>query len=268
MSPELSILVICIGVGSIVGLSAGLLGIGGGLIIVPALTYLLSHFLGISPFDAIIIAIATSLSTIILTGFSASAAHYKLGNLDKYVIVFTGLGIAVGASIGGYVASAIPGQYLKATFAVLVMAVAIYMIFGKKSASRFAANRAILSLAGLKTGFISALMGIGGGAILVPVLVFFQVDIRKAIGCAAVSGLIIAIFGTTSFIIAGWNVPDLPAYSFGYVYLPATLGIVLSSVFTAPIGVKLGYSMDTQKLKRIFAVFMVLVSIRMLIGII
>ena len=111
-------------------------------------------------------------------------------------------------------------------------------------------------------------MGIGGGAILVPVLVFFQVDIRKAIGCAAVSGLIIAIFGTTSFIIAGWNVPDLPAYSFGYVYLPATLGIVLSSVFTAPIGVKLGYSMDTQKLKRIFAVFMVLVSIRMLIGII
>ena len=101
MSPELSILVICIGVGSIVGLSAGLLGIGGGLIIVPALTYLLSHFLGISPFDAIIIAIATSLSTIILTGLSASRAHYKLDNLDKHVIVFTGLGIAVGASIGG-----------------------------------------------------------------------------------------------------------------------------------------------------------------------
>ncbi|CAI8246305.1 MAG: Uncharacterised protein [Glaciecola sp. HTCC2999] len=267
LTPDISILLICIALGSVVGLSAGLLGIGGGLIVVPALTYLLSYFLAITPFDAITIAIATSLSTIILTGLSSSRAHYQLGNLEFKTIVFTGLGIAVGASAGGLFASSIDGLVLKGIFATLVIAVALYMMFGKKKPSRFSANRLLLLFIGLITGFISAMMGIGGGAILVPAMVFFQIDMRKAIGCAAVSGLIIALFGTTSFIIAGWSVPDLPAYSLGYVYLPATLGIVLSSVFTAPIGAKIGQSMDTQKLKQIFAIFLVLVSIRMLIGI-
>ena len=268
MTPDLSIFVICIALGSIVGICAGMLGIGGGLIVVPALTYLLSYFLGISPFDAITIAIATSLSTIILTGLSSSRAHWQLGNLNKQIILFTGLGIAIGATSGGYIASALDGLVLKIIFAVLVILVALYMIFGKKSASQYAANNVILVIAGLITGFISALMGIGGGAILVPLLIFFQINMRKAIGCAAVSGLIIAVFGTSSFVFTGWSVPDLPQYSLGYVYLPATLGIVLSSVFTAPIGALWGQSMDTQKLKRVFALFLVCVSVRMLIGII
>ena len=267
LDPEVSIFLICIMLGSVVGLSAGLLGIGGGLIVVPALTYLLSYFLGITPFDAITIAIATSLSTIILTGLSSSRAHYQLGNLEFKTIFFTGLGIAFGAVAGGLFATSIDGQLLKGIFAVLVILVALYMIFGQKTASRFSVNRPLLSFIGLKTGFISAMMGIGGGAILVPAMMFFQIDMRRAIGCASVSGLIIALFGTASFVIAGWSLPDLPPYSMGYVYLPATVGIVLSSVFTAPIGAKMGQTMDTQKLKRIFAIFLVLVSIRMLIGI-
>jgi len=110
------------------------------------------------------------------------------------------------------------------------------------------------------------LMGIGGGALLVPALVWFQVPIRQAIGCAAVSGLVIALFGTGSFIHAGWNLPDLPDWSLGYVYLPAGFGIMATSIFTAGFGARLGQNMPTELLKKILAGLLVLVSIRMIIG--
>jgi uncharacterized membrane protein YfcA len=264
MPIELVILVICVGIGAVVGVLAGLLGIGGGLVIVPALTYMLSHFLGLSPFLTITIAIATSLSTIILTGLSSSRAHYRLGNVDKTIVLYCALGIAVGASLGAQAASVMDGRVLKGLFAALVILVAANMVFGKKSSSNISYTPTILLITGLIVGFLSALMGIGGGALLVPALVLFCVDLRKAIGCAAVAGLVIAVFGTANFVYTGWSVPGLPPYSLGYVYLPASIGIVLSSVLTAPLGAKWGQQMDTAKLKRIFAVFLVIVSIRML----
>jgi uncharacterized membrane protein YfcA len=128
-------------------------------------------------------------------------------------------------------------------------------------------SKPVLSGIGLGSGFVAALMGIGGGALIVPALVWFQVNIKKAIGCASACGVLIAIFGSLSFIYAGWQRPYIPDYSLGYVYLPATLGIAITSMITAPIGAKLTNKLDTAKLKRIFAVFLVLVSIRMMIGI-
>lgn len=264
MPVEFIILLICVGIGSIVGVLAGMLGIGGGLIIVPALTYILSYFLGLSPFLTITIAIATSLSTIILTGLSSSRAHFALGNVNRDIVMYCALGIALGASFGAQTASILDGKILKGLFAALVILVALQMIFGKKSSSSVTYSPSILLVTGLFAGFLSALMGIGGGALLVPALVLFRVELRQAIGCAAVCGLVIAVFGTINFVYTGWSVSELPAYSLGYVYLPAALGIVLSSVFTAPIGARWGQAMDTHKLKRFFALFLVLVSIRML----
>jgi uncharacterized membrane protein YfcA len=253
--------------GSVVGVMAGLLGIGGGLLIVPAMGFLLHYFLQIEIEIGMPIAIATSLSTVIMTGLSSTRSHYKMGNLDKRIVMFCGFGIAIGAILGAQFASYISGIILQRIFAVLVIVIALQMIFGSRKSSQNSIGKLGLGGIGVGTGFISALMGIGGGALLVPALLWFQINIRKAIGCAAFSGVIIAIFGTATFIFTGYNNPNLPEYSLGYVYIPATLGIIVTSVLTAPLGVKLGQTLDTVKLKKVFAAFLVLVSIRMIIGI-
>ncbi len=267
MEPVTLIFVSCLGLGIVVGLLAGLLGIGGGLIIVPALSYLLVHGLHLDTELVMPMAVATSLSTIIFTGSSSALAHYRLGNINRYLVLWCGVGIAVGAVVGAQVASGISGHTLKNVFAVLVMLIALQMVFGRSGTSSRPASKPILLGIGTGTGVVSALMGIGGGALLVPALVWFQVNIRQAIGCAAVSGLVIALFGTASFVLAGLQETSLPSAAIGYVYLPATLGIVTTSVFTAGFGARLGQKIDTGILKKLLAVLLVLVSIRMIAGI-
>ncbi|GGW80026.1 UPF0721 transmembrane protein [Alteromonas halophila] len=253
--------------GVVVGLLAGMLGIGGGVIIVPALSYLLVHLHDMDASIVMPVAVATSLSTIIFTGASSAFAHYKLGNLRKHIVLYTGIGIAVGAIIGAQVASHIDGDLLRHIFAGLVILIALQMIFGKTRESATPATPSILITAGGGTGIISALMGIGGGAVLVPALVWFKVNMRHAIGCAALGGMVIAVFGTLSFIIAGLGKVNLPAGGLGFVYLPATAGIVATSIFTASIGARLGQKVNTKFLKRLLATLLVVVSIRMIAGI-
>ena len=267
MDPLVVIVLSCLILGSVVGVLAGMLGIGGGLIIVPVLSYLLIHFMGMTTETVMPVAIATSLSTIIFTGMSSAFAHYKLGNIQRHVVLYTGLGIAFGAFAGAQVASHISGELLKDVFAVLVILIAMQMIFGKQKASENDASKGTLATVGGGAGLLSALMGIGGGALLVPALVWFRVNVRAAIRCAAFCGLIIAVFGTTSFIVAGYNAIDVPEHSLGYVYLPATAGIVATSMFTANIGAKLGQRVNVRVLKAMLACLLVLVSIRMILGI-
>lgn len=266
MDPVLILFVCCLLLGALVGVLAGLLGIGGGLIIVPAFLYMSNVLLGIEVEHAMPMAIATSLSTVIFTGLSSARSHLKLGNIDNQIVLYTAIGIAIGASLGGLFATSISGIMLKRIFAFFVIVIALQMIFGRNKVSKLSLAKPALSGIGLGSGFLSALMGIGGGAILVPILVWFQINIKKAIGCASLCGVVIAAFGTISFIYSGLNATYLPQYSLGYVYLPATIGIVITSMLTAPIGAKLTAKLDTKKLKRIFAVFLVLVSIRMIIG--
>ncbi|WP_338520087.1 sulfite exporter TauE/SafE family protein [Alteromonas gracilis] len=267
MEPMVVILVCCLLLGSVVGILAGMLGIGGGLIIVPALSYLLVHFMGMTTETVMPVAIATSLSTIIFTGMSSAFAHYKLGNIQAKVVFYTGLGIALGAVVGAQVAAHISGETLKDVFAVLVILIAAQMIFGKQKASDNEASKATLGVVGTVAGTLSAIMGIGGGALLVPALVWFKVNVRAAIGCAAFCGLVIAVFGTASFIVAGLQETAVPSHSLGYVYLPATAGIVATSMFTANIGAKLGQRVNVRVLKSMLACLLVLVSIRMILGI-
>jgi len=266
LEPVFFIFTLCLLMGALVGLLAGMLGIGGGLIMVPALVYLFVDTLELELSLAMPMAIATSLSTIILTGLSASRAHFKLGNLNRFILIWSGLGIAVGAVIGAQLASSMPGELLKDVFAVLVILIALQLVFGGHKESKQRMSKLILSLVGLVTGGLSALMGIGGGSIMVPALVWFKVNIKQAIGCASFCGLMIALFGSASFIQAGWNNVLLPEYAFGYIYLPASLGIVITSVFTAGLGAKISNQLNTQLLKKIFAGFLVLVSLRMLLG--
>lgn len=266
MEPITIIFISCLLLGAVVGILAGMLGIGGGLIIVPVLSYLLIHFNAMTIEMVMPVAIATSLSTIIFTGMSSAFAHYRLGNIHKPTVLYTGLGIALGAVIGAQIASHISGQLLKNIFAFLVIVIVLQMLFGKQSSSKSQATPVTLSVLGGSAGIISALMGIGGGALLVPVLVWFRVNIRLAIGCAAFCGLVIALFGTASFVAAGWRQDGMPPWSLGYVYLPATAGIVTTSMFTASIGAKVGQKINTRILKRILACLLVLVSIKMIVG--
>lgn len=266
MDSLLLITLICLSLGALVGFLAGLLGIGGGLLIVPSLLYLFAHYLGLPLSLAMPMAIATSLSTIILTGLSASLAHFKLGNLDYSILLWSGLGIAVGAILGAQFATHLSGESLKSVFGVLVLAIAAQMVFGAYKTSNHDLSKSVLLAIGFGTGGVSALMGIGGGSMMVPALTWFKVNIKRAIGCASFSGLIIALFGSATFIVAGWRVNDLPQWSFGYIYLPASLGIVITSVFTAGLGAKISQRLNTQLLKRIFAGFLVIVSLRMMLG--
>lgn len=260
------VLLLCMVLGSVVGVFAGLLGIGGGLIIVPALLFILQYYLNIDVEHGMPMAIATSLSTVIFTGLSSARTHLKLGNIDKEIVTYCAIGIAVGASLGAFFASQISGVLLQRVFAGLVILIALQMVFGRNTVSSKTLKKPELSAIGVGSGFVSALMGIGGGALLVPILIWFQINIKKAIGCASLCGVVIATFGTASFVYTGYNATYLPEYSLGYVYLPATLGIVITSMITARIGAKLTAKLDTRKLKRIFAIFLVLVSIRMIIG--
>ncbi|WP_460312161.1 sulfite exporter TauE/SafE family protein [Aliiglaciecola aliphaticivorans] len=252
--------------GAVVGFLAGLLGIGGGLIIVPVLMFVFERYLGLPLQHALPMAIATSLSTIILTGLSSTFSHFRLRHINSKIVIWCALGIILGALLGPQIAVRIPVQSLKLIFAFMVLAIALQMIFLKPKSVKSHISKPMLMAIGCMTGVISAFMGIGGGAIMVPALVWFRVDIKQAIGCAAFCGMVIAIFGSFSFILAGWNIQGLPEASFGYIYLPAALGIVLTSIFTAQTGAKISHRLNTQRLKQIFAAFLVIVSVQMFLG--
>lgn len=259
----LTIFVVCLALGAVVGVLAGLLGIGGGLVIVPALVYLLLE-LGVEQNLAMPMALATSLATIILTATSASRAHHKNGNIPWHVARQLMVGIAIGAAVGALIADNSSSDALTKFFAVTVSLLAIYMMLAVKvSGEQPLPSKTKLLAIGLGTGILSSLMGIAGGSILVPVLTYYSLPVRHSIGVATICGVVVALFGTLTFVVAGIDQTGLPQWSLGYVYLPALIGIVCTSVFFAPIGVKLAARLPVALLKKCFAGFLLLVAIKM-----
>lgn len=262
----LSVFFGCLLLGAFTGVLAGLLGIGGGLIIVPILLYLLP-LADISLELAMPIALATSLASIIFTSTSAVFIHHKNDNISwpiaKRLLFF----VSVGALLGSYIASILSAKILIHFFAGAVILLASYMILSVKFNVKKKQPRSfVFNSIGFITGVLSSLMGIAGGAILVPILTYFSISMRKAIGIATVCGVAIASFGTLGFIISGFQQNNLPAYSIGYVYLPALLGIILSSTFFAKLGVKLAMYLPVNTLKKLFALFLICVAINMLLN--
>jgi uncharacterized membrane protein YfcA len=262
----LEVVLACLITGVVVGWLAGLLGIGGGVIIVPVLSYLLMTYMDAPLSQAMPMAIATSLSTIIFTGFSSARAHFKLGNIAGPIVVYCGAGVAMGAILGAQVASRVDGEKLTVIFSGLLLLIAANMLIGKIKTREHTPERTALVGVGTGAGVLSALMGIGGGAVLVPALCWFGVALRTAIGCAAAGGLIVAVFGTLSFIVAGLDLSSSVSHTVGYVFLPATISISATSIIFAPLGAKFGQRIDTTSLKKFFACFLVVVSIRMIWG--
>ena len=250
--------------GAFTGVLSGLLGVGGGTVIVPILVFIFTakHF----P-DAYIMhmALGTSLATIIFTSMSSARAHQKKGNVDWQVVKRITPGIVIGTLLGAMLAAELHSFWLKAIFAIFVLCIATQMIMNfTPDAHRQVPATAGLSSMGGFIGVVSSLVGIGGGTVTVPFLIYCNYNPRLAIGSSAAIGIPIAITGTIGYIYSGFSVDDLPAYSLGFIYLPAFIGITVTSMLTAPFGAALAQKLATQTLKRIFAILLYIVGFKML----
>lgn len=250
--------------GAVAGLLAGLFGLGGGVVIVPALYWLFSaqQF----PHEYIMVmAVATSLATIIFTSTSSVMAHYKLGTIIWDRVFRLSPGILFGAGVGAVLADLLVGETLKLFFISYLIYVAIRMA---RQASSMGDEKKVHNwldyLAGNGIGFLSSILGIGGGTLTVPYLVGRQVPMKNAVAVSSACGLPIAISGTIVYAWLGWENTFLPAWSLGYIYLPALAGIVICSIFTAPVGAKLAYKLPAKKLKRYFSIVILLIAIKMI----
>ncbi|MEF1310171.1 sulfite exporter TauE/SafE family protein [Vibrio mytili] len=261
----ISLFLLLLALGAFVGVMAGLLGIGGGLIVVPALLYLLP-LAGISPELSMHMALATSLASIIVTSASSTLNHLKLGNVDVFVVKWLMPGVVVGGFLGASLAEWIPTHYLPKIFGVIVLCLAIQMLRSIKITSgKPMPTSAVTMCYGAGIGIVSSLAGIGGGSLSVPFLNKHGVEMRKAVGSSSVCGCVIAIAGMIGFVLHGVNIENLPAYSLGYVYLPALLAIAMTSMLTTKVGAKLATTLPTAMLKKIFAVFLMFVAATMLL---
>ncbi len=255
-------------VGALAGVLAGLLGIGGGLVIVPMLVFCLSRQ-AVAPQAVMHIALGTSMASIMFTAVSSFSAHHKRGAVHWPAVRRIVPGILTGTFLGSWVASRLSTNFLKAFFVVFLYYVAFQMLTnGKPRASRDFPGNAGMFGAGNVIGLVSSLVGIGGGTLSVPFMLWCNLAVHQAIGTSAAIGFPIAVAGTVGYIFNGWHLTGLPVPSLGYIYLPALAGIVAASVLTAPLGVRLAHSLPVDKLKRVFAVLLIVVGTRMLVGLV
>lgn len=252
--------------GALAGIVAGLFGIGGGLLIVPVLVFTF-ELQGIPVEVLTHMAVATSLATIVVTSISSIRTHHQHGAVRWELFRPLGAGILLGAVLGVNTAVQLPGPVLQLSIGVFVLAVAVQMALNlKPSAGDTLPSKLELGIAGGGIGWASAIFGIGGGTLTVPYLSWRRISMPQAVATSAACGLPIALMGAATNVGLGWGHPDLPEWSLGYVYLPAFLGIVLASSVTAPTGARLAHRLPQARLKKVFALFLLLVSLRFILG--
>ncbi|MFV2054967.1 MAG: sulfite exporter TauE/SafE family protein [Thiohalomonadales bacterium] len=248
-------------VGVVAGLLAGLLGIGGGIVIVPALSFLLQ----ITPDYVMHVAVGTSLAIVAVTATSSAWAHSRKGTVKWPVIYRLTGGLIVGTLIGVLLVNQLSSDNLRVFFAVFELLVAIHIAIGVQTPSATVQpSMLILSIASLTIGIVSAFAGVGGGVMLVPLLLWLGLTFKQAISTSAACGVPIAIAGSIGFMLIGTDTSaQLPEMSTGYVYWPAFLSIAFTSVLFAPLGAKLAHALPADVLRKIFASFLFVVGMLM-----
>lgn len=248
--------------GMVAGFFAGLLGIGGGLIIVPVLTTVFVLFL--TGEHLVHIAIGTSMATILVTSLSAVKAHQKEAAVQWDLFKTLTPGVVIGGLLGSLIAHLISAGFLAKLFAVIETAIAFKLLLNiQPSPHRQLPGLLAQSLASTVIGSLSTLVGIGGGTLTTPYLVWHNVSIRLAIATSSAVSLPIAAAGTLGFMISGWQVTELPHYTTGYIYWPAFIGISLASFFTAPIGSRLTHRLPVKTLQKAFGILLLILAIKM-----
>lgn len=253
-------------VGAFVGFFAGLLGVGGGLVTVPALAMIF----GAQQFPAdhvLHLALGTSMAAILFTSVSSLREHHRHGAVMWPVVRDMTPGILIGTALGTVLARQVSTRALAIFFAAFVLFVAAQMMFNlKPKPSRQLPGKLAVSGVGAGIGAISSLAAIGGGALTVPFLTWCNVKVHNAIGTSAAIGFPIALGGAVGYIVNGLSVAALPQWSLGFVYLPALAWLVASSMLTAPLGARTAHRLPVPTLKRVFAGVLVLLSAKMLWG--
>jgi uncharacterized membrane protein YfcA len=253
-----------LGVGAVAGAMAGLFGVGGGVIIVPMLVFCLTRQ-GVSGEYVMHIALGTSMACIMFTAVSSFWAHHRRGAVHWTVVRHIAPGILVGTFLGSCIASRLSTNFLKVFFILFLYHVAYQMLSSRKQLhSHGMPGKFVMFGVGNVIGAVSSLVGIGGGTLSVPFMVWCNMDVHDAIGTSAAIGFFIAIAGTAGYIINGLGVAGLPQFSLGYAYLPALGAIAACSVVTAPLGARLAHSLPVTQLKTIFAILLILLATRML----
>lgn len=253
--------------GAIAGVLAGLLGVGGGIIVVPVL-YSLLGFLDIEDSVRMHVSVGTSLASIVVTSIVSARSHHRRGAVDTELLKSWAIFIGGGSVLGTMIASAVDRPVLSAIFAVIALLVALYMAFTPadfkirvglpgKWLGRFSA---------FNIGGVSAMMGIGGGTLGVPYFNAFGYPVHRAVGTSAAIGLIVAVPAAIGFVISGWGIPALPQASIGHLNLLGLLLIAPFTSMTAPLGVRLAHYLSPKALKFAFAIFLFATSARMFYG--
>ncbi len=263
----LTFFLICMMLGALAGLLAGLLGIGGGLVIVPLLTLLLPLYHIVPAEHVMLVAVATSLATIVITCASSTRAHHRLHNIPWQLAPAVLTGAAAGALLVGSFAYLVNGRVLQLFFGIAVALIGLRMLFSQAASGvRVLPAKPVLAIISAVLASIASLLGIGGGALYVPVLNFFSVNMRRAIGLAAVTGLVIAIFAVIGYVSSGWSYYSFADGFVGFVYLPAVVAVVSTSMLAAPLGAKLTQKLPVLRIKRIFGLFLLVVSAKMILS--
>lgn len=251
--------------GGLTGFLSGLLGIGGGIVLVPCL-YAIFSFLGYPESELMHVAIGTSHAIIAITAISSTRAHWKRGGIDTVILPRLGLGIVCGVAAATFLVNDMSGTALKLMFSLIIAALAVLMIGGTDRFGSFKAGPrpAVHVCAGGIIGAVATFLGIGGATLSVPYMTHCRLPIRQAVGTAAALGLFIAMPATIGFVFMGLGVPDRPPFSFGYINLAAWILVAPVSIFSAPWGVKAAHNAPVQRLRFTFAIIMILVSAHMM----
>lgn len=258
-------LVLLMVIGAFAGVLAGLLGVGGGIVLVPAFYYSFQT-LGYDGPQLMQMCLATSLATIVVTSIRSVLGHHRKGAVDWDILKKWAPGIVVGAVVGMLVAAGLRSNTLTAIFGVLGVCVGLYMGFGRthwQIAPEMPGGIARAVLSSL-LGFLSVLMGIGGGSFGVPLMSLYGRPIHRAVATAAGFGLVIAVPSVAGFLFLEIPPETRPPYTVGAVNLVAFVVVIAMTLITAPLGVRLAHAMDPKPLKRVFAVFLTLIALNML----
>ena len=250
--------------GVIAGVLAGLLGVGGGIVIVPVLYHVFSY-LGIDAEIRMHLAVGTSLATIIATSIRSSLAHQRKGSFDAALFRQWSPGLLVGVLLGTWLANLMNFTVLTVIFAVVALGVSLHMGLGKnvRRTPPMTPGRGLTAISSNLVGLLSAMMGIGGGTLSVPILTWTGIPIHRAVGTAAGFGLVIAIPATIGYMIGGSTAAGLPPLSIGYVNWLGFGLIVPATMLTVPLGAQLAHTLNPEPLRKAFAFFLSLTAIRM-----
>ncbi len=250
--------------GAVTGFLAGLFGVGGGLVLVPVLL-LMFDAQHVPPEHALHLALGTAMATIVFTSLASLRKHHQHGAVNWQIVRDITPGILLGTALGALFAASIPTRGLGIFFTLFVYFAAAQILFDKRPhPARQLPGTAGMALTGTLTGWVSSLVSIGGGTIVVPFLIWCNVPLRHAIGTAAAIGFPIALGGTAGYIIVGSHAAALPEPHLGYVYLPTLLWVAATSVLTAPLGAMAAHRMQVGLLRKLFAVLLLALATRLL----